>query len=492
MKALRNICWATLCVVALGVVPVQAQQQSQNQQQSSDQAAAPIPAYRSPLASAADNGDSDSANDNSDQLAPDNRSLAGAQNLSLGEPTTRSYWQPHFDLSASADSNPLEATNETSWGAWTSVSGGVDVHRISGNSNMTLSYTSSGMLSSESNVPNGIVQGLSFADKFSFRRAAISFFDQLNYLPESALGFGGLGGAAGNGPTGLGAGFAQGQSLLVGRGQNLGNSFVTQVDTYLTPRTSLTFVGGYSLLHYFDSDLFNYGDVSFRGGYNYEATRKDTIAVLYTFSGFRFSNADQSISTHTVQASYGRRVTGRLAFQIAAGPQVVFSRMPITGGGGASGGGGDTGSTASSVTQVFWSLNTSLLWQAQRNMFGLTYSHGAGGGSGVLAGALTDVVTGSMTRQVSRTFSSGIQGGYTRNQGLTLGTLTPFNQKYDYWFAGGSLTHPLGRTLGVTLTYQLQYQDSNAAFCIAATCGTSVIRNVISLGVGWHERPLLF
>jgi len=77
MKALRNICWTTLCVVALGVVPVQAQQQSQNQQQSSDQAAAPIPAYRSPLASAADNGDSDSANDNSDQLAPDNRSLAG-------------------------------------------------------------------------------------------------------------------------------------------------------------------------------------------------------------------------------------------------------------------------------------------------------------------------------------------------------------------------------------------------------------------------------
>ena len=110
------------------------------------------------------------------------------------------------------------------------------------------------------------------------------------------------------------------------------HKFVRQeFDEFLTARTSLTFVGGYSLLHYFDTALLDYGDATFQGGYNYQMSRKDTIAVSYLFSGFRYSNFNQSINTHTVAVSYGRRVTGRLAFQASAGPQIVFSRMPISG-----------------------------------------------------------------------------------------------------------------------------------------------------------------
>ena len=256
----------------------------------------------------------------------------------------------------------------------------------------------------------------------------------------------------------------------------------------LTPRTSLTFVGGYSLLHYSGSGLLNSTDASFQGGYNYLLTRKDTVAVLYTFSALRYSNFDQSIDLHTIQGSYARRVTGRLVFQIAAGPQFGLFRTPIPSGAASSG----SGTTASSSTQLYWSLSSNMQYQLQRTQLALSYDHGVSAGSGVLGGSVSDVVSGSATRQMSQTFSSGLTAGYSRNHGLAISSTTPTSQTYDYWFAGANFSHPLGRTLGLTLSYELQYQDSSGSFCIGPTCGTSVIRNMISVGVGWHEGPRLF
>ena len=498
MRSLLNIVAALLCTVALCAPAMRAQQQSpdQSQQQTAPdqgqtqptQSTVPIPAYRSPLAGAADNGE-----DSDSQLAPDTTPITGVQNFSLGMQTTRSYWQPHFDLFSTIDSNPAENAGTTDWGASGSLSGGVDVHRNSGNSNLTLTYLGGGTFSNNATEGNGIVQALNFSERLSFRRWVVSFFDQLSYLPESSAGFNGLGavGLPGGGSGGLGSGFTPGQSLLTGQGQNLENSVDGEADVLLTARSSLTFAGGYSLLHYFDSDLFNYGTVNARAGYNYQIDRKNTIGLSYTFSEYNYSNSDQSITSNTVQVSYGRRVTGRLAFQIAAGPQFTMFQIPISTGTGSSGGGG-TPSPTGPTNHVYWSLSTNVQYALRRTSFALGYNHGVAGGSGALAGSLTDTVYGSASRQMSRTFSSGITGGYSRNQGLANGTSTPSNQTYDYWYGGGSLSHPIGRALGLTLAYQLQYQTSNVAFCLGPTCGTSVIRNMISFGIGWHERPLLF
>ena len=488
-------CWAT---VGAGAVRAQAQDQSQqpaqNQQTPSDQgtppAQAPIPAYRSPLAGAADN-DEDETNT---EILPDNRALTGVQPLGLGMPNEHSYWQPRADLFVSADSNPNETTGQTSWGAWTSFSGGIDVHRVSGNNDLDLSYVGGGIFSNNSNSSNGIIQGLTVSDKVLFHRWALSLLDDLSYVPESAFGFGGLGTALpGGGSLGGGGGvLGPGQSLLTGRGQNLANAFDAEADVFLSGRTSLTFVGGYSTLNYFDSDLLNYGTTYARAGYNYQITRKDTLGADYTFSDTSYSNFHQSIVTHMFQATYGRRVTGRLAFQIAAGPEIATFQVPI-----ATGTGGTGGGTGSPTTSVYWSLNANLAYALRRTSFGLAYNHGVSGGSGVLAGSDADTVSGSITRRMTRLFSSGVTAGYSRNQGLAVvNTTTPSaSQTYSYWFGGGNLSYPVGRRLALTLTYQLQYEDSGTAFCIGTPCGpngTNVLRNTISVGLSWRDRPIRF
>jgi len=463
--------------------PQQPTQQQQQPQQAQDQSTQPIPAYHSPLAGLANGGNAQEGDQNPEALSPDKRSLAGAQDLALGVPREEhSFWEPNFTASSTADSNPLSATTATGWATYTTLLGGIDIHRISEKSDLSVNYLGGGMISNDPGVGNAVIQDLAFDETLTLHRSTLTFLDQGSYIPDTGFGFTGTGLLGGN--LGLQGGFAPEQSILTSRGQRLVNTSIAQVDVYLTPRTSLTFVGGYTLLHFFGTDLLNFGDSIFQAGYNYQLTRQDTIAVLYNFSAFRFSG--ESINDNRVNLSYGRRVTGRMAFQVAAGPEVTSIQVsPSAGSGGATGGGG----VLSPTTGAYWSLNSGLTYQLQRAVLGLTYFHGVNGGSGVLPGAVGDTVLGSANRQLSRTLGGGVRFGYSRNSGITSSSS---GQSYDYWFGGASLNHPWGRSLNLALSYQVQYQNSSSAYCIGPTCGDSTVRHIISVSLVWHEHPFAF
>lgn len=486
--------WVGIMALMFATTTAYAQQQSQDQQsgQSQSQGTAPIPAYHSPLAGLGDNNDTTA---NPDQLQPDTRPLAGAQDLSIGElPLTHSYWEPHFNFTTAGDSNPLIGNAQGGWTTWSTMMAGIDFHRVSGNSDLVVNYMGGGEISNDGESSNSILQQFGFTDKIALRRTTLTLIDQLNYVPDITLGYGSLSGLnlPGGGSVGLQQGFLPGQTILAPQGERLTNSFIVQDDTYLTPRTSLTFVGGYSLMHYYGDNLLNMGDVIFQGGYNYQMTRKDTFAVLYRFSGYRYSNIGQSINDNMVQASYGRRVTGKLAFQVAAGPEIAILQIPLNQTSTTGGSGGSGSSNSSSTRQIYWSLNSSLTYQLQNTGFELSYSHGISGGSGVLAGAVGDFVNGTVSHQLTRLLGGSINVGYARNSGLNLLGTTPTNQTFGYWSAGAGLNRPFGRSLNMSLSYQLQYQNSGTPFCIGTTCETSLTRNMISLNVDWHSRPLLY
>src|SRR5579875_83689 len=490
----RSFWLAGMVCALLVAAPAAKSQQSQDSdgQSQDNQPTQPIPAYRSPFGTGSANNDAD---ENSQDLSPDTRPLSGVQYLSVGNlKTTRSYWQPQFNIAGSADSNPQEGPAGSGWGAWTSFTAGVEIHRISGASQLSLNYTGGGMYSSDSFAPSGTVQELGFSDSISFRRAILSVIDALSSLPQAGMGFGGLGGLPSNGigPTGLGPGETNGQTILTGQGQNLENSSVVQLETFLTPRSSVTMSGGYALLHFFGNNLnlYDSANENFQGGYNYQLTKHNTIAVLYGFNHFSYSSSDESINLHTVQAAFSRRITGRLMLQIGAGPSFTqLNQIPLSAGGGTGSGGGLTRTPANGI---YWSLNSAIDYQYARTGLDLTYWHGISSGSGVVLGSISDLVTGSITRKVSKTFSSGISGGYSRNSALFMTITTNSGENYNYWFAGATLARPLSSTLALTLSYQMQYQNSNGTFCIGQSCGSNLVRHLISVGLSWQQRPLLF
>lgn len=496
MPRLRHIFGALLCILILGARCAPAQQapdqtqdqtQGQTQDQGQTQPLQPIPAIRSPLASAAGNDSGDQAPDQQ-RLEPDTNPLAGAQDLSLGEaPVTRSNWQPHLDLSVGAASNALELNSNPGWTAWTYLLGGVDLHRFSGVQHLFVNYTGGGVLSVGGHASNGVYQALNVADQFKLQRVTLTFLEQLSYAPEASLGVGGFDDLGGS--LELGSSFTPSQGLLTSREQNLNNTFLTQADVRLSGRSSLTFVGGYLLLHYFNSGNLSYDGPLFRAGYNYQMTRNDTIALIYQFSNIDYSNFDQSITINTMQVSYGRRVTGRLAFKVAAGPQIAHFQTPITSSVGTGSGSPMPGGT----TQAYWSLDTSLRYGFNRTDLAAFYSHGVGGGAGVLAGALTDTVGASVSHQWTRTLRGSGTFGYSRNSGLGVaGIGTPSHQTYDYWYGGVQVSHPWGRELTLNGSYHLQYETGNSSFCVGATCGTNIIVHQFSFGVGWRRQPIPF
>src|SRR5271156_1089340 len=112
MRKTPYIFGVVICI-AMGASSAQAQQQTQDQ---------PIPAYHSPLASQADNAD---PNAPPPQLLPDNHALTGAQDPSLGVPSTNhSYWTPHVDASITLDSDPPVTGGGEGFTTWTSLTGG--------------------------------------------------------------------------------------------------------------------------------------------------------------------------------------------------------------------------------------------------------------------------------------------------------------------------------------------------------------------------------
>jgi hypothetical protein len=364
MRSLYQIA-AIIFVVTIGVCAAQAQQQSppdqsQQPQQPEQQQGAeqPIPAYKSPLASQADNGDNLNG---LTELGPDDRPLTGIQDLSLGVPLDRhSYWQPHAEVDFVGDSEPPES-NVGGWTAWSTVIGGVDVHRYSGNSQLTFDYLGGGVFSTGGGVGNGIIQDANFDAQFTFRRWTLTLIDELRYTPELAFGNIGFGGISTTIGFPIGLPFGGDQTILNAFGQRLTNTTAVQADVKLSHRSSLTFSGGYSELYFFDQDLLNSTEIYAQAGYNHQLTKLDSVGVSYVYNGFRYSNFAQSIDTHTVLLSYGRRVTGGLAFQIAAGPQYAMFATGLSC--------GTTVTACGSTNELLWSLNTTLSYQLERTGF---------------------------------------------------------------------------------------------------------------------------
>jgi hypothetical protein len=494
--------WAGLGAlsVASGTAAARPQDQNQGPAPSSvpsapaggaTQPAQPIPAVRSPLASLTDNDQEDA--DQQAPATPDTHALAGAEYLTLGGPAYKhSYWQPQVDVSVTALSNPVIGGSGGGWSTYTSLSGGINLTQISGNSTLTLSYQG-GAAFSNGGGSNSVIQQMAVTDALAFRRWRVALIDQVGYLPQASLGFAGLGITA---PTigsslGIQTGFEPDQSVLTAAGQRISNASIIEADYLISRRATLTFVGSGSELYFLDNDLNNTTEGIAQVGYNYQLTRKDTIAILYSFDAIRYNNIDQSIDTHAAEFAYSRRQTGKLAFQISAGPEFAISTLPLTTSA------ASTTSTPTKSTQFLWTASSAVTYQLKRRTtLQATFDHGVTGGSGVLAGAVADAAMGTLSHQMSRATTLAFSGGYSRNSGLALtpgsAELVASNQTYDYWFGGANWTHRIGGSINLMLGYQLQYQNSNAAFCVTTPCTSSFTTHDIFLDLQFRPRLIPF
>ena len=252
------------------------------------------------------------------------------------------------------------------------------------------------------------------------------------------------------------------------------NTAVAQIEYKLSPRSSWTASGSYGTLNFLGVDFINSAETLFQTGYNYSLNPRSSIAVIYRFDEFQFTQFAQSIENHVMQIAYGRNVTGRLNWHVAAGPSVVMLRGPLTGYG----------------NNVSWAVDGSLNYKMDRGALQLSYDHVVTGGSGVLVGAQTGQLQATMERSLSPRWQGTASLGYATNGSLLPPGASLERQNYSSWYAVARLDHQFRPGTVLFVSYEAQLQALNTAACGAANCGGTSIAHEFSVGFNFGLRPI--
>jgi hypothetical protein len=419
-----------------------------------------------------------------DTYQPDNRPITGFQQPTVGTPMERhSYWVPGVSYYNFIQSNGDIGGGQNSWSSTSYLSGNISLVENWSRSQLMLNYSGGGNFSTDSSIGNGWYQQLGASQTFNWSRLQLVLLDEFAYLPQAQFGFGagtglstpGVGGTLGGGLTGIGSGFTPGQTIFSAVGPRYFNTAGVQMTYQLSARSSVTVGGLYSLLRFTDPGNIESDQYVGNVGYNYQITRNNTIGLQYHYSAFHYLNNPQAIGDQMFQVVFGRKLTGRLALTLSAGPEITNFRVVAP--------------PATKTQYVAGSGGATLSYLVSKGSISASYFHGVTAGSGVFLGATTDQVSGSATRRVSRVWSGEVHGGYARNRNAETAQGAS-NTSYDSFFGGVSAARPLGRNAMFNVGYTAYVERTELSGC-TGSCSSSFTTNQISVGVSWHARPFV-
>lgn len=226
--------------------------------------------------------------------------------------------------------------------------------------------------------------------------------DSLNYLPEAPTT--GLSGIAGVGDVGVipvQTGLGPTQSILTGFSNRLANGLQGSATWQVTPSVDLEGSGGWNKLN-FSSGGFNSNQYVGTFGPSYRIDARNQIGATATYSreNYPLFN-DFEIESAGVNLNYTRAWTRRLNTTFSFGPERTHGHT-----------------TAAIPSQINLSGTASMTYATRTTGFSASYSRGINSGSGVIYGALSDVLIAGMDRPLNRDWVLGFNGGYSHNSAL--------------------------------------------------------------------------
>ena len=396
---------------------------------------------------------------------PDTHFLSGAERIGLGSlEALRSIFDPALRITQSADAGIVAGhTNSV-----TSLGGSLVFERHGKQSHLIALYNGAHTFYRPDSAFDRPYHGFAVSEELRRGRWTLRLRDDMALSPESAFGNLPTGGAApgpDSGLTSIKPSLAPSDTISTGRTKRLSNTALGELSYALTRRTAMTFVGSYGVLHFLDSGFIGSRQTSGHMGLDYAVNAKNSVALSYGFDDLRFSGTTSRMQSHLMQIALGRKITGRLALQLAAGPQMNYGLLN----------GNSWG----------WSMFSALSYQQRFSGYSLSYFRGITGGSGVLLGSQTNTITASAVHQFARSWSASASGGYARNNSLTSNGATA--SRFQNWFGGVSLGRSLGQhaRMGMNYTFQDQKGIGN---CPVASCGVQSPRHQITVSLEWHLR----
>jgi hypothetical protein len=458
MRRITKLMWAPMIAAALCVPGVRAQQQQ-----------TPPPTSPVPASGSAQSGQTTQP---ASPVQSASTTVTGGLAPNVGDSgDTHSQITGGLSFSELFDSDFQNAGGKTGWDELSTIGGHFELHRTGATTDFMVKYVGGGYIDAQNSANDASYHQLEVSETLQFRRWTLTLDDLFNYLPDSSFGFGGSGG--GLGLTLVNPFVPPSQTILTNLGQRLGNTALAQIQYEASPRSAWTFSANYGLLHFVSPGYLDSSNVSVSGGYNYSLSARDVIGVSYVFNAFRFSPALESINSHLVQATYGRHISNRLAFQAGAGPQ-LYNITPIFG--------------PSEGVQISWGANASLTYQLGQTSLAGNFTHGVSGGSGILTGATTSIATFSASHQFGQWTTLSGSVGYAMNsslQGIGIAAVS-----YNGLYASAGISRQLNRSLSINGNYSFSRQGTNNGTCVGAGCADPFLKHQVWVGVTWNMRPV--
>lgn len=417
-------------------------------------------------------GPGEPVQDNS-TATPDTHALTGGEAIGFGDlqrPRDVLDFAAHVAETADTGIVPGNVTSVSQLG------GAVNFDQRWGRFHSTVVYNGAALEYYPSNVYNQQSHTVGVSQDIEWERWVVRLRNDFVASPQAT--FSGLDtGGFGVGQIGLLAtilpGLAPNETIQTGYTMRLNEVGLGEVDYRLSRRATLTFSGSYGILHFLSPGYIDSHEANGRVGYNYALDAKNTLGFLYEYTLLGYNGLGQKVSSNLGQVTFGRRVVGRLAFAVAAGPE----RLELD-------------NYASAVqSQWAWSAYALVTYAQRRTNYSVTFSRGLVGGAGVLLGAYGDLLTGTVSYQLARAWTASAGGGYARNNNVTAATAQPNANLFSNYYGNANLTHNLNRHLVLALTYGVQKQNT-VGVCPVANCGIVGLRQVGGFTLDWHTQKI--
>lgn len=307
--------------------------------------------------------------------------------------------------------------------------------------------------------------------------------DSVSYLPQSPVsglsgvpGVGDLGTQPNQGPSSGPAG-----GILTDDSTNISNALSGNIERQLSPLTSVSGTGSWSILRFPDGNGLDNTQYSGEAGLNHRLDVRDTVSANVDYSVFSYgSGINLTMQTRGLNGVFQRVLSRKLSMNASVGPQWISSS-----------------NSAVIPSKLTVATNINLLYAGKNATAGLNYSRGANGGSGVQPGALSDTVGLSLGKTYGGLWMTSLSLDYTRTSGLVqssaltgtsgLASTLPYaGGSGDTIYGGLQVSRKLTESFSAFATYNLQHQSIDNS--LASQNAFSGLTQTFGIGITYSPR----
>ena len=330
----------------------------------------------------------------------------------------------------------------------TAVSGSLGYLSSSPTKPFSLVYSGGYLYSSVPGYPpNSTFQNLAASQVWTTKHWNFVIDDAVSYLPESpTTGLSGIPGVGDIGVEPVQIGDQPTQSIFTNYATRIGNGLNGGISRIINKSLSINGSASWQVLHFLNNEGIDSSMVSASVGPTYRINARSSASanVVYSYTDNKYAEQSYPFETEGITFEYQRQLTHFLTMNVSAGPQRTFG----------------SGSTETLIpSQITPVASASLTYSRRTTTATVSYSRATNAGSGVVFGALTSTIGGTVREQFSRNWQGALTASYAQSESLA--EIAGINEDYHSTYGGGQISRRLSRSFSAYFSYTAVTQNEN-------------------------------